>query len=255
MNGSILTLLSIPDYPASTKWNWMFLTWKFNGTMKAGGASIWRSERYITSFRAVSYHTNTIITIRIAIFLSSAHFGLLHIYSMEWDNSYMQVHQNWMPKAGDASIWRSERYNTSFRIVEHERETRIQTRTRRLLVPILFVILSAPPPPLLLLPHHRHGTTTTTTTTTPSLLLSLSCHHHHHHYYLYYNTNNLSFFFVCWFLPQYYPSSIPCCSIKKEERSVRIDNTFCFIDPHILYCMYCLLTHLFVLCFTLFHTT
>ena len=78
--------------------------------------------------------------------------------------------------------------------------TRIQTRTRRLLVPILFVILSVPPPLSLLPPHHCHGTTTTTTTT-PSLLLSLSCHHHHHHYYYYcMYTHTLIYSYFCYTL-------------------------------------------------------
>ena len=40
-------------------------------------------------------------------------------------------------------------------------------------------------------------------------------------------------------------TAILFCNIKKQERRVRMHNTFCFSDPHILYCMYTH-THLFL---------
>ena len=40
-------------------------------------------------------------------------------------------------------------------------------------------------------------------------------------------------------------TAILFCTIKKQESRVRMHNTFCFSDPHILYCMYTH-THLFL---------
>ena len=117
-NGGLLLLLLMCWYVgfSSMECNDSYMKVHQNWIPNAGGASVRRSKRYNTSIRAVSYR---IINYkkeekRMAVCLSLSHCELLHIYSMEWHNSYMKVHQNWIPNAGGASVRRSKR---TFRFV------------------------------------------------------------------------------------------------------------------------------------------
>ena len=142
-------------------WNGMILTWKFirierrrRSAHHFGNTN--GTSRCIAPFRTWCL-TRARRRNRMAVSLSSSHFGLLYFCFKELDVPYMKMHQKGTTKAGDASARRSKRYgraHASFRMIPINNITNTNTNTNK------------------------------TTTSPHSLLLSSRSHHHHHYYYL-----------------------------------------------------------------------